>query len=232
MRSSLIRLKRILLGKASLYPPVLRPAFAPTRAARSGAAGFRGLLETRGVFAGCRFTSDWLSGGAFDWHRSFSADASGVRNYMEIGSYEGRSAIFAAWLFPNAHITCIDIFSNKGDPRYEVLFDENMKRLGDRVTKIKGHSLAVLPELIHQRMTYDIIYIDGGHTYRDVLLNSAFSWQLLAVGGYLVWDDYLWRRPEDREATSKDAIDQFVMAYASSLTPVFVDYQVCVRKLA
>ena len=42
---------------------------------------------------------------------------------------------------------------------------------------------------------FDLIYIDGSHSAKDVLLDSLLAWRLLRPGGAMVWDDYEWALP-------------------------------------
>ncbi|MCZ6464828.1 MAG: class I SAM-dependent methyltransferase [Proteobacteria bacterium] len=38
----------------------------------------------------------------------------------------------------------------------------------------------------------DFIYIDGCHEAACVLLDAVLSWDLLKVGGTMIFDDYVW----------------------------------------
>lgn len=65
---------------------------------------------------------------------------------LEIGSYEGRSAV---WFLenilthPTARIVCVDLFTRLP---FELRFDHNIRisGAGDKVTKMKGRSETVL----------------------------------------------------------------------------------------
>ncbi len=111
---------------------------------------------------------------------------------LEVGSYEGRSAI---WFLenilthPSSTITCIDLFFSR---MAEVRFDHNVAVSGasNRVIKITGRSQEILRLLRHA--SYDVIYIDGSHRAVDVQADASFSWPLLKPSGVLIFDDYLW----------------------------------------
>ena len=42
---------------------------------------------------------------------------------------------------------------------------------------------------------FDLVYIDGSHSAKDVLLDSLLAWRLLRPGGAMIWDDYEWALP-------------------------------------
>lgn len=46
------------------------------------------------------------------WWGAFKNRRTEIRDYLELGSWEGQSIVLAGWLFPNAHLTAVDWFSN------------------------------------------------------------------------------------------------------------------------
>lgn len=56
--------------------------------------------------------------------------------------------------------------------------------------------------------TFDLIYIDGSHTYLHDALAFFMCDRLLKVGGTIVFDDYVWRYADSRYM--KDVRDQFM----------------------
>ena len=181
--------------------------------------------------AGYEFTIDWVSNNVETWkkHLGEFRGKPAIRA-LEIGSYEGRSAIWfleEILTHPSSRITCVDLFEIA---EVEARFDHNLEASGEafKVDKIKGDSQMVLRQLGGQK--FDFIYIDGSHTARDVLLDAALSWGLLKEGGLVVFDDYRlllewhpWRRP-------KMAIDAFLEVFGPYLDVVHHGYQVIVRK--
>jgi predicted O-methyltransferase YrrM len=79
-----------------------------------------------------------------------------------------------------------------------------------------------LAELIsHDEAAFDLIYVDGSHHATDVLQDAILGFQLLRVGGLLIFDDYLWRLEPDGQQDSfnmpKPAIDAFVNIFQRKL---------------
>jgi predicted O-methyltransferase YrrM len=189
------------------------------------------------------FTVDFSSLHAVRWRIDLGSMAGKPDlSFLEIGSYEGRSA---CWLLtnilthPSSALTCIDTFDFGGqfltlDQRtrdmIENRFDRNIAALGAtaRVRKIKQPSSLALKSLPAE--SYDFIFVDGSHLAADVLTDLVSSWLLLKKGGLLTADDYLW--PTGRGVDSpRLAIDSFLDAFAGRYEPVHLGYQVTVRKI-
>ena len=185
--------------------------------------------------AGSEFSQDWFLGRA-PWLRFLAPYQDQVRQYLEIGSFEGRSALFAGNLFPKAALTCVDTFRGSDEHSQENIssmeerFRRNIAPIKDRVTVLKGTSLQKLAELSEKTEVFDVIYVDGSHFYRHVLLDTLMSWPLLKVGGFLIWDDYGWDFPPYKGLNPKPAIDHFLTTYAGHYEVLFVTDQVAVRK--
>lgn len=133
------------------------------------------------------FTQDWFSKNIPHWKEILCDKFKNkkVVDYMEIGSYEGRSSIFIGTNLPNAKITCVDIWRNK---ELEDRFDANLKEANINVRKLKGASYTVL-KTINEK--FDIIYIDGGHTFQEAMTDLCLCYPLLRTGGILIFDDYI-----------------------------------------
>jgi len=190
------------------------------------------------VFEDATFTRDWFIERAA-WGHFFAKDRSNVREYLEIGSFEGRSTLYAANLFPNATLTCIDTFEGGGAhneyldelfANLEERFLRNIAPIRDRVNVLKGTSVKRLAELSDNAETFDVIYIDGCHFYRHVMLDTLMTWPLLKVGGILIWDDYDFAMAQYGDRVPRLATNQFLDAYAGDYELIFVTNQVAVRK--
>jgi predicted O-methyltransferase YrrM len=195
--------------------------------------------ETVGWWDGKQFSSDWTSAHIAEWVRILSPLRNTVSTVLEIGSWEGRSAIFFLEFFPRAHITCIDTFEgapsfHEGDSKYpeqvrnaEILFDSNVAMYGDRVRKMKSLSATALAALSTQSERFDLVYIDGSHRSEDVLIDSALSWPILRDGGVLIWDDYKFWRNGDGPGP---AIDAFLAANRGKYKTLHHGAQIIIRR--
>ena len=199
------------------------------------------------------FTQGWFLFNVLDWENHLR-ELKGKTNIhaLEIGSYEGFSAIWQLENIltdPTSTITCIDIFYDKA---YENRFDKNIRATGipNKVKKLKGSSEKVLRELNLKQ--YDYVYIDGSHMPKWVLSDAVLSWDLLKKGGLMIFDDYhyieekpagfrptkinfidnyLWRKRIGYTHSPKPAIDAFLNIFGPYLEVVSKKYQVVVKKL-
>ena len=84
---------------------------------------------------------------------------------------------------------------------------------------------------------FDLIYVDGSHQASDVLTDSIIAFQLLRVGGVMIFDDYLWCQPPASEQDTlnlpKAAIDSFVNLFQRKLRVIsgLPIYQLFIEKI-
>jgi predicted O-methyltransferase YrrM len=177
------------------------------------------------------FTVDWFALHIPVWNQLL--DRLEPRRMIEIGSYEGRSACHLIERYGQRaplQLLCVDTWQGGFEhspaemSHVERRFDHNMAVAVSRsshpvtVRKIKKSSALALAELIaSEEAPFDFIYIDGSHSACDVLADAVLSFQLLRVGGMMIFDDYLWsnnpKGEEDNFLMPKDAIDSFVNLY-------------------
>src|SRR5262249_49415899 len=188
------------------------------------------------------FTTDFASQNFQQWAAMFTPIKEQPLSILEIGSWEGRSAIFFLEFFAQSHLTCVYTFEggseHVSDDVYsqslgelERRFDLNLSGYGARCEKMKMRSLPALDKLAESGRRFDLIYIDGSHRRDDVLMDSIMSWRLLAHGGHIVWDDYLWEIDRPFWETPKQAIDTFLNLNRGEFTVVHSGMQIIVRRL-
>lgn len=174
------------------------------------------------------FTSDWHSLHIPVWETHLAEfDGRPVR-CLEIGSHEGRSAVWIAQHLlshPEATLTCIDTWP---DADAERRFDANIAETG-RGTQVRKLKVDSWPGLLTQSTGFDIIYIDGSHEGRDVLTDAILAFRLLRSGGLLIFDDYE-NVPPSAWQPPRPAIDAFLLLWGDRLAVVHRAAQVIVRK--
>ncbi len=177
------------------------------------------------------FTNDWFTTKIPIW-REVLAPYAGRRDvhYLEVGVFEGRSAIWMlenVLIHPSSTLTGIDLFP--GDLKERYLANLRLSGHADKAITVTGLSQIELRAL--QTDSYDIIYIDGGHTADMVLADAVLCWELLKTGGLLIFDDYRWKRKEyPAELRPGVTIDAFITAYRNYLDVIHPGYQAIVRK--
>jgi predicted O-methyltransferase YrrM len=197
--------------------------------------------EVEAWYAGKAFSSDWTS-----WHFRTWMDLLGPRRelplrVLEIGSWEGRSALFFLNYLPRSQLTCVDTFGGNLEhhrdpwfaalvPEAEQKFDANTAAFAARIEKRKGSSTDVLPQLGIESRRFEVAYIDGSHLAKDVYSDAALTWPLMAPTGILIFDDYEFDLNETELERPKLGIDAFLTAIEGQYRLIHKDYQVVIAK--
>lgn len=176
----------------------------------------------------------------------------GQRNIIgiELGTWRGESA---EWMLDNiftaqdARYLCVDTF--KGSAEHALagidcsglkkVAEDRLKRFRPRVTVIESTTNEFLRNVGDyyfvgeewRELVADLVYVDAAHDAMNVLRDAVLAFDLLKIGGILLFDDYLWTVMPDEVDRPKLAIDGFLAAYARSLEIVsFGGWQVAVRR--
>ncbi len=117
-----------------------------------------------------------------------------INTSIEIGCAFGISSLYicdALSTKPNQHHTIIDPFQTKN---WHGIGINNLHKAGfDFYTLIEEKSEIALPNLYKQNRKFDLGFIDGNHTFDQVLLDFFFLDKLLSVNGIIAFDDVRFR---------------------------------------
>ncbi len=142
-------------------------------------------------------------------------DRNSIISAIEVGSFEGLTSNYITdnLLAHNGKLIAIDpldsayeldnrpeLFKNQYDRFVENTWDNK-----NRITLMRDRSDSVLPLL--KPNSFQFVYVDGDHSRPSVYNDSVYAFNACAVGGYILWDDYLWNPPS---LPVKGAIDQFL----------------------
>lgn len=188
------------------------------------------------------FTQDWFSE-VTPIFKEVLKDFIGKDNItaLEIGSYEGRSAI---WFLENVltgnncGIICIDDFGgvrlqkdlNLVTNHVKNRFLNNMKPYEGKYQLLEGKSQDILRNHDYREMI-DIVYVDGSHRADDTMIDLINALHILRPGGVLFVDDYLWnyyRYPAHE--TPKPAVDAFSEIFKDHIEIKLISYKTVVFK--
>ncbi|MGE3988504.1 class I SAM-dependent methyltransferase [Pseudorhodoplanes sp.] len=204
------------------------------------------IEETARWYEGKTFSTDWTSWHFPTWMKLLAPFRNKPARMLEIGSWEGRSALFFLNYLPQMQLTCVDTFAGGQEHQeaaavnaqeaatlrsIEAHFDFNTGAFFGRLEKIKAPSVDALIELGVAGRRFDIAYIDGGHRAREVYADSALTWPLMAQGGLVIFDDYQWAAMPDRMDNPKPGVDAFLNSVEGQYRTVHYDYQVAIEKL-
>lgn len=136
------------------------------------------------------------------------------KTIVEVGTWKGRSAIVMANLLKpleiEAEIVCVDTFLGStehwisedyyphlrhrhGYPTLYYQFLANVCHAGfqNTITPFPISSEHAARYFIKKQIQADLIYLDAGHSYEEVLRELHAYWELLNPGGALMGDDFV-----------------------------------------
>ena len=158
-----------------------------------------------------------------------------IKNILEIGSYEGRSAIFFLKFFQTSSITCVDTWHGSDEhnkynfEEIERNFDHNVRLFnGNRLNKIKTTSDNFFKK---NQESFDLIFLDGDHSHDQVIKDANNAWNKLNLNGYLIFDDYLWWFYNDLKTNPAFAINKFLIEKKNQIEICYIWQQVIIKKI-
>ncbi len=158
-----------------------------------------------------------------------------IKNLLEIGSYEGRSALFFLDLFKITKISCVDTWSGSDEHKdinfhaIENNFDLNTKSFKEKKTLLKFKMTS--DEFFKQNKNkFDFIYVDGDHAKDQVYKDLINSWSILNSNGFLLIDDYMWWYFKDLKKNPASAVNSFINKYFDQVRKIVIWHQVLLQK--
>lgn len=177
------------------------------------------------------YSTDWFAHRIPQWKQYIEPELKGKPAlWLELGSYEGRSALWTLEHIltnENARIVCVDIWTNA---KVRETFEQNIagSPWSRKVTMIRSQVFDALRML---SLPLDCVYIDADHQAKAALTDAAMVWPSLKKGGFLIWDDYLWKHPDSTKLPPKPGIDAFLECWKGEYELIHHGYQVIIRKL-
>ncbi|WP_081235430.1 class I SAM-dependent methyltransferase [Mycobacterium avium] len=210
----------------------------PSRTAKH-LAEVRAEFETRASQG--QFQERWFDMNIVPWFVTFPKvfDRTDPVRILEIGSWEGRSSLFLLTYFTRGQLTAVDTWAGSDEWHYyatpdlqdlEARFDHNVSSGAGRVTKRKGSSLNVLPQLLSEQQKFDIIYVDGSHFSDDAITDGINAWRLLNQGGIIIFDDVMWPAYPRARANTAWAVNQFLKYHTGEYKVLHAQYQIILQK--
>jgi predicted O-methyltransferase YrrM len=200
----------------------------------------------RATASSLQLSFDWFTDQIPQWLSVFQKYglSSKERIYaLEIGSWEGLSSFFLLHTLQNAVLTCVDTWEGGEEHRTEdagmqeilskaeTTFDKNLLKYRDRLIKYKGTSYSFFNDNPATNR-FDVIYVDGSHYCDDVVVDALKCFELLNVGGIMIFDDYFWRSSPRIADNPAAAINLFLKLKKGCYEIIRVYHQVIIEKTA
>lgn len=145
-------------------------------------------------------------------HKVLFASISCKKNYkdiLEIGTHDGKNALYLSQIFPNSKVTTIDL--PEDDKLFTSSYERNSKEKRDKFCKERDKILSCSKNIFFKKMnslelcnskeTYDLIWVDGAHGYPYVSIDITNSIRLLNENGLLICDDVWKTKPYNQDDT-------------------------------
>lgn len=136
---------------------------------------------------------------------ALSISSHSISRILEIGTYDGRTALTLSALFPDAQVTTIDLadddpifkdsYGRNNDQKREKLLSEREKNLKKR--NIFFRQVNSLSLTFDRESRYDLIWVDGAHGVPVVTSDITNCLRLLEDNGFLLCDDVYTELPNE-----------------------------------
>jgi predicted O-methyltransferase YrrM len=162
------------------------------------------------------------------------------KRILEIGTATGDFSVFLATIFPDAKIETIDL--SRLDNRFwnatsdlvttndwavsKTDLEERDARLSS-FSNIEFRELNSLALTFQESKKYDLIWVDGDHTYPVVSVDIANALRLLEIGGILVADDIYEVTQKRRESGNQESHETLVQFKKAG----FIDFNLVLKRL-
>lgn len=162
----------------------------------------------------------------------------------EIGTFRADSAV---WMLENVFThetstyTCIDPWLPEGSADLAaagVDCTDNERVARERLRQWTDTKRCIIYKMLSadilkafRRESLHMLYVDGDHRSKGVLQDSVLGFDVLRVGGIMIFDDYGWKVMPSIYDQPKTAINAFVQCYqrhVEALSPA--GWQIALRK--
>lgn len=121
-----------------------------------------------------------------------------INNILEIGTHDAKNAFLLTKLFPNALIDTMDLKDNdeifnktysRNDKKFKENFIQERNKLLQKSKNIKFIQKNSLSLISENQKKYNLIWIDGSHSYPVVTIDIINALKLIDDDGIILCDD-------------------------------------------
>jgi len=157
--------------------------------------------------------------------------------YLEIGTFEGRSALFISEFKNCEKIVCVDPYIDYNESeKYDFKMSDVFESVSQKIKQIQNKDIKLIREksddfFLNNKETFDVIYIDGHHKYEYVKRDFINSMNCIKKDGILICDDFLWLKYEKLDENPIGAILECYDNYKKDLQILFINHQIIFKKI-
>ena len=171
-----------------------------------------------------------MSGKTFHHHSHILYDirsklGTGPKTYTEIGSFNGGSASMMLMHPYETTVVCIDPMVAEHAQHDTFLANIRKFNVFNRPFthhKRFSYDIGLIETLRSQNFKTDILFIDGGHDFTDVVTDFSLFLEFLNPLGYIVFDDY---NDYKHSPEVKPAVDQIIQQLPHNSFKVYKDFE-------
>ena len=152
--------------------------------------------------------------------------------YLEIGTFEGRSALFVSEFNNCEKIVCVDPYIDYNEIESDDFkMSDVFESVNQKFKQVQNKNIKLIREksddfFLKNKETFDVIYIDGYHKYEYVKRDFVNSMNCIKKDGILICDDFLWFEYEKLEENPIGAILECYENYKKDLQILFISNQI------
>ena len=184
------------------------------------------------------FSNYWFLNNFDIFHYFLPTNKNKKFKYLEIGSWEGLSALNILFFFKNVDAKFIDLWDapnfnslplTNNFKKIEKNFNYNLKKFKN-FKKIKKDSSIALRELLKNKNKFDYIYVDGAHTGEDVLSDAIESFKVLNKNGIVFFDDAMHKFNNKIKYQVFEGLKYFLKMFENEIEILYLRNILVIRK--
>tara|TARA_Y100000768_G_C23949857_1_gene669558 strand:+ start:541 stop:1278 length:738 start_codon:yes stop_codon:yes gene_type:complete len=156
------------------------------------------------------------------------------KNILEVGTYEGLVSIWFCEKYPSSKVFAVDPLVQDLSTKKERVENEQVKNLQENLNNYNNKNLIFEKKtsdnyFLNNKIKFDIIYIDGLHTYDACSKDIINSFDCLNINGYLMIDDVR-LNVYPKKLNVINAVMNFTTAYKNYIQVKFFGWNVIIIK--
>ena len=176
---------------------------------------------------------DWFSGNIPIWNFFFKKYNLIYKkiNYLEIGSFEGRSSLFVLKNLKNSKCHYVDTFTGSDEHskiNFLKVFENFTKNIEPYKNKVNIYKTSSNNFFKENKLYFDLIYVDGSHYADHVYADALNSFKFLNKDGLIIFDDFVWTYYDNINNNPIGGLIPFLKKNFYNLKILYVNFQLII----